>query len=99
MTDITELDEDCFFGPAPLRADEDHAAYYALLKSLKDTVQPLDIFERIWIRDVADLVWEILRWRRDKLNLVKAKDTKSLKYLDKDAVLIDRSAKIDDIIS
>jgi len=51
---------------------ENSAAYDELRTRLMDDVKPADIIEEIWLRDVADLVWEILRLRRMKANLLSA---------------------------
>jgi hypothetical protein len=61
-----------FFGPAPLLDGEDPAAYDELLARVSGAVKPSDILEEIWVRDVVDLVWEALRLRRLKVNLITA---------------------------
>jgi hypothetical protein len=58
--------------PPPLLAGEDTAAYDVLLARMTDTVRPADILEEIWLRDVVDLVWEVLRLRRLKAGLLTA---------------------------
>src|SRR5215470_2591213 len=60
------------FGPAPLLEGEDTAAYDELLVQISAAVKPADILEEIWVRDVVDLVWEALRLRRLKANLMTA---------------------------
>ena len=52
------------FGPAPLAEGEDAAAYDELLLRISCAVRPADIFEEIWVRDIVDLTWEVLRLRR-----------------------------------
>jgi len=59
-------------GPPPLIEGENAAAYGELLKRISAAVKPEDILEEIWVRDVVDLVWEALRWRRLKSNLLAA---------------------------
>jgi hypothetical protein len=59
-----------FFGPPPLLEGEDAAAYDALLAEVSGAVNPSDIIEEIWARDVVDITWEILRWRRLKANVL-----------------------------
>jgi hypothetical protein len=39
-------------------------AYDALFARVQASVQPKDIFEEIWVRDVVDLVWWARRLRR-----------------------------------
>jgi len=60
------------FGPPPILPGEDALAYVRLLARVSEDVKPRDIVERIWIRDVVDLTWEILRWRRLKKGFVSA---------------------------
>jgi len=52
------------FGPPPLLKGEDAAAYDDLLIRVSGNLKPTDIFEEIWVREIADLIWESLRWRR-----------------------------------
>ena len=52
------------FGPTPLLAGESAAAYDDLLAGVSGNLKPSDIFEEIWVREIADLIWESLRWRR-----------------------------------
>jgi hypothetical protein len=60
------------FGPPPLIEGEDAAAYDELLTRISTAVKPADILEDIWVRDIADLVWEAFRLRRLKVNLMTA---------------------------
>jgi hypothetical protein len=60
------------FGPAPLIEGEDPAAYDELLARICAAVNPANILEEIWVRDVVDLVWEALRLRRLKAKLMIA---------------------------
>jgi hypothetical protein len=54
------------FGPPPILPGEDASAYEALLGPVSADVKPTDIIEKIWVRDVVDRTWEILRLRRIK---------------------------------
>src|SRR5438876_10587963 len=58
--------------PAPLIAGEDAAAYDDLLARLSETLKPSDALEEIWVRDVVDLAWEVIRLRRLKAHLMRA---------------------------
>lgn len=51
-------------GAAPLIEGEDRRAYNALLDEIIIAVKPQDIFEEIYVRDIVDLQWELMRWRR-----------------------------------
>jgi len=52
------------FGPPPLLAGEDGKGYDELLARVSGSVKARDIFEEMWIRDIVDLSWEILRLKR-----------------------------------
>jgi hypothetical protein len=60
------------FGAAPVLHGEDSDAYNALLAQLSGSVKANDIFEEIWLREIADSTWEILRYRRLKTSLIAA---------------------------
>ena len=66
------------FGPPPLIEGDDRAAYDVLLTQISAAVKPSDILEDIWCRDIVDLVWEIFRLRRLKVNLMAATASKGL---------------------
>src|SRR5262245_32620171 len=61
---------DSIFGPPPILPGEDKSAYEALIRRVTADVKPADIIEKMWVRDIVDLTWEILRWRRIKKTLV-----------------------------
>jgi hypothetical protein len=68
-------------GPPPLIEGEDSAAYGELLNRISAAVKPKDVLEEIWVRDVVDLTWEALRWRRLKSNLLAASTHAGLKQV------------------
>ncbi len=70
-----------FFGPPPLIAGEDPAAYDELLARVSGAVKPSDILEEIWVRDVIDLVWEALRLRRLKAEFITTNAHKGLQEI------------------
>lgn len=59
-------------GPALLIAGESSDAYDDLLGRIRAAVVPADTLEEIWVRDVADLAWEVARLRRVKASLMRA---------------------------
>ena len=59
-------------GPPALIAGESPDAYEELLLRVANALQPADVLEEIWIRDVVDLVWEASRLRRLKVQLMSA---------------------------
>src|SRR5262249_15330761 len=69
------------FGPPPPVANEDAAAYNDLLARVSGTLRPSDIFEEIWVREITDLIWESLRWRRHQAGLIKAAVPKALEQI------------------
>lgn len=52
------------FGPAPLIAGEDQRDYDEVCRRFYDAVKPNDFVEEIWVREIADLVWDAVRLRR-----------------------------------
>jgi hypothetical protein len=60
-----------FLGPPAVLEGEDAASYDTLLARISGTLQPADVLEDIWVRDVVDLAWEIMRLRRLKAELMK----------------------------
>lgn len=62
--EVVALQDQDFFGPPPLIPGEDPRGYDALLKQLTNAVRPKDVFEKIWVRDLADLTLETYRLRR-----------------------------------
>jgi hypothetical protein len=56
----------------PLIAGESSAGYDELLARICETLQPSDVLEQIWMRDIVDLVWEVFRLRRLKADLMAA---------------------------
>jgi hypothetical protein len=53
-------------GKPPLLEPEDPNEYHGLLMLLGRDVKPSDVVEWLWVRDVADLTWDIMRYRRIK---------------------------------
>jgi hypothetical protein len=57
-------------GPPPLIAGEEGAAYDLLHGSVTAAAKPKDFLEEIWVRDIVDLSWDVLRLRRLKAQLL-----------------------------
>ena len=66
-------------GEPQLLAGEDAAAYDQLLAHICAAVKPVDIIEKMFITDLVALEWEVLRWRRLKSSLIRARGLKALK--------------------
>lgn len=65
-TKIRPVTKLSIFGAPPLVPGEDSAGYDQLLERVSGAVKPGDILEEIWVRDLVDNTWEILRLRRAK---------------------------------
>ena len=50
---------------------EDAAVYQELLARIRAAVRPVDIIDHIFISDIATLEWEVLRWRRLKVSMLR----------------------------
>lgn len=57
-------------GEPALLGHDDQSAYIALEKSLIEAVKPKDAIELIFVRDVADLTWEIQRLKLARVHLI-----------------------------
>jgi hypothetical protein len=66
------------FGPPLLLEGEDAAAYDQLLVPICAAVKPVDIIDEIFIADVVSLEWEVLRLRRLKWSLIRARGLEAL---------------------
>jgi tRNA isopentenyl-2-thiomethyl-A-37 hydroxylase MiaE len=60
-----------YFGAAPLEVSEDEDTYNRLLTRVFDCLEPTDIMEMMWVRDIVDSQWEIDRCSRVKANLIE----------------------------
>ena len=59
-------------GPPPLIPGEERAGYETMLARVTEAVRPDGIVEEAWVRDVVDLIWDAVRWRRLKAALMTA---------------------------
>ena len=66
------------FGPPLLIEGEDAAAYDQLLARICAAVKPVDIIDEMFIADVVSSEWEVLRWRRLKWSLIRARGLEAL---------------------
>ena len=69
-TEISHLSE--LLGPAPLLPGESEADYEALKMRIMAAVKPADAIEHLYVRDVIDLQWDLLRFRRLKSHLLSS---------------------------
>ena len=69
------------FGKPPLLCNEDAAAYERLHSRIASTIDPQDIIDWIWVRDITDLQWEIMRLRRFQALIINNARRPALQYL------------------
>ena len=60
------------FGPPPILEGEDLAAYNKMFGRAYKAVRPIDFIEEIWVRDIVDATWTLLRLRRIQAAFVSA---------------------------
>ncbi len=75
------LDLESLLGRRPSIEGEDATAYEALGARIRSAVEPRDVIEEIWIRDIVDNLWETLRLRRLKANMMRSSASEGLKKL------------------
>ena len=66
------------FGPPLLIEGEDAATYDQLLARIFAAVKPVDVIDEMFIADVVPSEWEVLRLRRLKWSLIRARGLKAL---------------------
>jgi hypothetical protein len=59
-----------FLGAPPLIPGESAGDYEKLVSAVTNTMKPADFMETIWTRDIVDLQWDIMRFRRIKADLI-----------------------------
>ena len=59
-----------WLGPPPLFEGEDAAAYDELWARIAGAINPADIFEELWVRDIVDGDWKVFRLRRLQASLM-----------------------------
>jgi len=59
-----------FLGAPPLIPGEAAGDYEKLLTAVINEMKPVDVLETIWTRDIVDLQWDIIRFRRIKADLI-----------------------------
>ena len=69
------------FGPPPILEDESRDNYDALYERARCSVAPRDVVEEIWVRDVVDLTWEVLRLRRLKAKFISGRASDGVEHL------------------
>jgi hypothetical protein len=65
-------------GAPPILEGEDSKAYDEILDRVFGAIGPTDFIEEIWVRDLVDVTWEMLRWRRILAALVSEQVSESV---------------------
>jgi hypothetical protein len=58
------------FGEPPLIEGEDDGLYHTLMGEFITLVEPKNLMEWLWAKDLTDHTWEILRLRRYKVHII-----------------------------
>jgi hypothetical protein len=61
---VKPLPRASLFGPPPILPGENAKAYEEMLDRVVNAIGPRDFIEEIWARDLADVGWQLFRWRR-----------------------------------
>ena len=63
------VESQALFGPPALLPGESFAEYWRLYSLFQADLAPADVIEKIWLRDLVDLQWEVrrLRWLGNEL--------------------------------
>ena len=67
LPNVTDLS---FFGAPPLIPGEVASDYQQLLTAVINVMKPVDFLETMWTRDIVDLQWDIIRFRRIKADVI-----------------------------
>ena len=71
-TDASDkMPNETYLGPALLKT-ESKEDFAKLLEDLNRDIQPVNVIERIYVNDVANLTWDILRYRRFKAAILNS---------------------------
>src|SRR6476660_2119417 len=64
-------DIEVLFGAPPLLSTEDPRLYRDMLDRFVGSVEPRNVIEWLWVKDIVDLSWEIARLRRYRVLLIE----------------------------
>ena len=64
-------DIEVLFGDPPLLSTEDPRLYREMLDRFAESVEPRNVIEWLWVKDIVDLSWEIARLRRYRALLIE----------------------------
>jgi hypothetical protein len=75
---IAELQRIC--GPPPVLSSEDPTAYHELLSGFLTTLPPVDFMLLIMVRQLADALWDVMRYARHKRLLMERRFRQRLEF-------------------
>ena len=64
-------DIEVLFGVPPLLSTEDPRLYREMLDRFAGSVEPRNVIEWLWVKDIVDLYWEIARLRRYRALMIE----------------------------
>jgi hypothetical protein len=67
--------------PSWLREGQYANKFASLLQQLLSAIKPKDTIENIFVRDIADLTWEIMRYRRLKARIIRRAEKDALEAI------------------
>ena len=68
-------------GPAPIMEGESVSAYNEFYAQIRSAIKPKNSIDEILVRDVVDLSWEVVRLRRMKAKLLKARKPRGIETI------------------
>jgi hypothetical protein len=68
------------FGPPPLLSTEKIDRYDAMLRAYWEVIQPQDMIEAFWVKDLTDIRWEMQRMRNLKTRLIEKPKKEKFKF-------------------
>jgi hypothetical protein len=74
----TVISQPSLFAPLPILEGEDPAASDELSGRVCAALKPVDVIDEMLVADVVALEWEVLRWRRLKSSLIRARGLRAL---------------------
>jgi hypothetical protein len=69
------------FGEPPLMSGEDKARYWRLHAAVRHEIKPKTIFDKIYVREVTDKLWQQQRYKQGVASLVDSANVEALASL------------------
>jgi hypothetical protein len=77
-TDLDELKK--LFGPPPVLSSESTGTYYAIMAAFVKCFAPGDFMVQMFMKDLTDSTWEVMRYTRHKTLAMERKYRQGLEY-------------------